>query len=503
MNRRLAALVATATLLLAACSFGEAKPKFETLSDYYQQTVKWSDCDAFECAEVAVPLDYADLGQGTVLLSVMRHSAKAAKGTIFMNPGGPGGSGLDYLAAYETQFTPRVIRNYDLVAWDPRGVGKSAPIDCLTDSELDKYLAIDGTPDTPDEVTALAQSARELHDGCVRESGAILSHVSTMETVRDLDILRATVGEDRLNYLGKSYGTVIGAVYAHLFPERVGRLVLDGAVDVGLTSDELALGQAFGFDTALRRFAWYCVRVSDACSFAKTEQGVVDFIVKLLADLDRQPMKTLDGKRPLVESLAWTAIVGPMYIPDGGWDWLIEALGLAADGDGSMLLDISDWYNNRDLDGNYLDNSAEAFTAISCVDEGPEAISPEQLEPQFTAAAPITGRLLAWGQLMCTGWPQPATPLTEDVSAPTAAPILVIGTTYDPATPDAWARSLAAQLKVGVYLNYNGDGHTAYMSGSKSLDSAVDQFFLAGTVPPAGTSFEPDRPILGRGGEPA
>jgi hypothetical protein len=185
-----------------------------------------------------------------------------------------------------------------------------------------------------------------------------------------------------------------------------------------------------------------------------------------------------------------------MYIPDGGWDWLIEALSFAREGDGSMLLDISDWYNNRDLDGRYLDNASEAFTAITCADGGTKSAPSKTLLPMFQEAAPLTGALLAWGESMCSSWPASEVPLTKDVSAPSAAPILVIGTTFDPATPDVWARSLADELEVGVYINYNGDGHTAYMSGSRALDAAVDAYLRNGTLPQSGTSYKPDQPLL-------
>ena len=492
---RIRVALAAAGLLLSGCGFASG-PQYQSISDFYEQDLVWRGCEeSFKCTELTVPLDYKDPSGKVIQLAVMKHPAAGkSKGALLANPGGPGGSGLDYLSSYDLQFTAQLVNNFDLVSWDPRGVGGSAPVVCTDDAELDAYLAVDNTPDTAAEVKALASSQKSFDQQCLDHSGDLLSHISTTETVQDLDILRAALHEDKLNYLGKSYGTTIGAVYAHLFPERVGRFVLDGAVDASLDSLDTTLGQAVGFEDALHRFARYCLTLGKDCGIGDTEQDIINRISKLMVALDKKPLPAMDD-RVLTESLAWTAVVGPLYVPDGGWDWLIEGLRYAYDGDGAMLLDITDWFNNRDYDGTYLDNATEAFVAISCLDNGPQRRDPEKFAAEFAAAAPTFGRSFAWGEALCNGWPAHGEELTRDVSAPTAPPIVVIGTTHDPATPDAWAKALANELGVGVYINYDGDGHTAYMSGSETLDSAVDDYFLNGVVPVAGTSYAPGNQV--------
>lgn len=496
---------ALTVVLLAACTAPSTSPSSTlsldgSLDVFYNQTLNWQDCrDVFECTKLVVPLDYADLTGDTIEISVMRHKTEQSSkriGSLVINPGGPGGSGVDYVESYDTLFTDAIIETYDIVGFDPRGVNESAPIECLSAAELDVYLASEPTPDTPAEVAAFFAEGKAADAKCFEKSGKVISHVSTVETVKDLDILRAALGEDKLDYLGKSYGTQIGAVYAAMFSDKVGRFVLDGAVDMQLTSAELSLGQAKAFELALKRFATYCVESAVVCDLGNTPQAVVAKIQKFINSLDQKPLKTDDRDRMLTESLGWSAIIGPMYMPDGGWDWLIEGLSNAFKGDGTGLLDIADWINGRNFDGTYLDNSTAAFTAISCLDYGKTGAAPQELLEKFEAEAPFFGRVLAWSEGGCADWKASGELLPRDVSAPDAPAIVVIGTTYDPATPNEWAVALAKQLKVGVYLNFNGDGHTAYLSGSECVDNAVDAFWINGTVPAAGTVCQPDFPFV-------
>lgn len=505
MKIRTIAVGMISAMVLTACGHSLETPfptnttEAKTLEDFYNQEVTWEPCnDFFECTTVLVPMDYADPAGETVSIAVSRHEAdKPAKrlGAIFMNPGGPGGSGIDYLESYEWQFTNRLINQFDLIGFDPRGVNLSSAVDCFTDEELDFYAASDGTPDTAAEIAEFRELGEAIDATCLERTGELLGHVSTIEAAKDMDILRAVMGEDKLNYLGKSYGTQLGGVYATLFPENVGAFVLDGAVDFTLPSTELALGQAIGFDLSINRFAEYCVTSAVVCDLGSTSDQVISRMMKFLDELDAKPLETSDPDRPLTEAHAWTAILGAMYAADGGWDWLIEGLSAGFRGKGNELLNIADWFWGRELDG-YADNSTDANIAINCADYGFTGSTPEDVMAEFEAAAPITGRVLAWTEGGCETWPVPSVGLPTDLLLTDAPPILVIGTTYDPATPDVWARSLAEKLGVGVYINYNGDGHTGYMAGSTDLDAAVDDFFINGTVPVAGTSFDPDWPLL-------
>jgi pimeloyl-ACP methyl ester carboxylesterase len=505
MKLKMSAVAVVVALFVSACGHSDATPfpsnslSANSLEDYYAQELVWEDCDVFfECATVVVPMDYAEPAGDTVNIAVSRHLAdKPAKraGALFMNPGGPGGSGIEYLRSYESQFTNSIIDQFDLIGFDPRGVNLSSAVTCFTDEELDEYAASEATPDTPAEVDEFFELGKQVDENCFERTGDLLSHVSTVEAAKDLDVLRAVMGEAKLNYLGKSYGTQLGAVYAVLFPENIGNMVLDGAVDFTLSTKELSLGQAKGFDLSLSRFARYCIEAAIVCDLGDSETEILQNIKDLLDRLDQEPMKTSDPDRPLSESQAWNAILGAMYAANGGWDWLIEGLSMAFRGKGSELLNISDWFWGREYDG-YSDNSVAANIAINCADFGPSGLTPQDIEAEFVAAAPFTGKVLAWSEGGCEGWPGGFTPLPQDLNIFSNFSIVVIGTTYDPATPDEWARALASKLGIGVYINFNGDGHTGYMSGSTDLDNVIDDFFLYGMVPTENLSYEPDWPLL-------
>lgn len=490
-------------LLLSACSMQNSSESPSpsqslTLESFYEQEITWTKCrGVFECTEVLVPLDYNNLNGKNIALSVMRkHAEGDSLGAIFTNPGGPGGSGIQYLESYSYAFSRTLQKNFDLVSWDPRGVNESSGVDCLSDSDLDTYGASEPTPDDPGEIEAFKTLTLDFSEGCLENSTEILSHISTTETVKDLDILRAVLQQEKLNYIGKSYGTLVGSLYAHMFPNFVGRFVLDGAVDARLSTRELALGQAIGFDAALVRFARYCFELESSCDLGNSERVIIKNIMDFLQNLDREALPTNNPNRPLTESLGWVSVYGPLYAPSFGWDWLISGLEEAYQGDGTNLLEIADWIMSRNTDGTYSDNSTEAYWAITCLDNGPTTVLPDTFEADFMKKSPYFGRALAWSEAGCFNWPVTGERISKDVSAIGAPPIIVIGTTHDPATPDAWARALAEQLGVGVYVNFNGDGHTAYMSGSRCINSLVDEFILNGTVPKTGTICQPNNTFV-------
>ncbi len=496
------AIAIISLLFLTACS-PSASPTnsidAKSLDDYYNQTLTWEKCDgAFECAKLTVPLDYEDLSGETIQIALKKFPAQDQEnklGAIVVNPGGPGGSGVDYVTYYDYQFSQDLYTAFDIVGFDPRGVLRSSPVDCLSDSEMDVYLSSDSTPDTTAEISKFLQDAESFSQDCVTNSGSIINHVSTIETARDMDILREALGETKLNYLGKSYGTELGAVYAHTFPDKVGKFVLDGAVDMSGDTSDLTRGQLRGFAIELNRFAQYCAYGETDCSLGHSPEEVIQTIKTLMSSLDANPLDTDQG-RPLTEALAWTALVGPQYSPADAWDWLIMGLEDAVNGDGTTMLDIADWFNGRNSDGTYEDNLTEAYWAITCSDGGPTSDSPEKLLPEYNKVDSLFGPMFAWSEGGCYNWPFDRNIDLSDVSAPTADPIIVIGTTYDPATPDAWAKALAQQLEVGIYINFNGDGHTAYKSGSKCIDSLVDAYFIDGVIPTVNTSCEPNKPLI-------
>jgi pimeloyl-ACP methyl ester carboxylesterase len=462
------------------------------LDRFYDQEPDWRDCrQRFECATVEVPLDYADPGGEVIELAVNRLPASEQDdriGSLLLNPGGPGSSGLDYARSADRVVSADLRRRFDVVGFDPRGVGESSPIDCLTDEQTDTLVAADGSPDSPAEVTRLADLSRQLGQRCAQRSPDLVEHVGTRDAARDLDVLRAVLGDERLSYLGKSYGTYLGATYAGLFPDRVGVMVLDGALDPSTTSTEIAQEQAVGFEQALAAFVSDCLGLADCPLSGDLERGLTQ-VDRLLARIDREPLTGQDG-RPVTEGLAVLGLAAALYDEGSGWPVLRLALTQARRGDGQTLLALADFYLDRRPDGTYATNSNEAIYAVNCLDR-PAGGGVEEAQDDadlFARAAPRFGRYLAWSGLPCATWPAPPQGDPERIEAAGAAPILVVGTTRDPATPYQWAESLARQLESGRLLTFDGDGHTAYRRGSDCIDAAVDRYLLGGGLPAEGTT---------------
>jgi len=472
---------------------GATDPSRPALARFYSQTLTWERCRGDRlCSTLEVPLDYRQPGGETIELALLKVPAADPGqriGSLVINPGGPGVPGTDYAdyaATPGSVFRAPVLDAYDIVGFDPRGTGASAPVDCLSDDELDAYIAQDPDPDTPAEVETFTGFVDEIGRGCAELSGDLAAHVTTVEAARDLDVLRAALGESALTYYGASYGTELGATYADLFPARVGRLVLDGAVDVSLSTRELSLEQAAGFETALRAYVQDCVD-GGSCVLGDSLEAGLSRVQQLLADVDAEPLPT-DSDRELDVGNAFYGVVFPLYSRDS-WPTLTQALEDALDGDGSLLLRLSDAYSSRGPDG-YTDNGSEAYYAITCLDDPwsiPAAEVPANLA-DFEQASPTFGSVFAWMLTNCGGIQVQSSEPRRDITAAGAAPIVVIGTTRDPATPYAWAQSLADQLDSGVLVSRDGDGHTGYTEGNECVDDAVDAYLLDGTVPEDGLS---------------
>ncbi|MFH8805019.1 alpha/beta hydrolase [Streptomyces sp. NPDC017936] len=506
----LLSLASAAALLLSACSSGGVTSSAATaaeaeaalaalpratpsaLAPYYGQKPNWRGCGVpgFECATLKAPLDYDRPGAGDVRLAVARKRATGPGeriGSLLVNPGGPGGSAIGYLQQYAGVGYPAGVRaRYDMVAVDPRGVARSEPVECLDGRAMDTYTQTDVTPDDQRETDELVDAYKGFAEGCGARSSRLLRHVSTVEAARDMDVVRAALGDRKLTYVGASYGTFLGATYAGLFPDRVGRLVLDGAMDPSLTARRLNLDQTAGFETAFRSFAKDCAQRAD-CPLG-TEAGEVDKNLKAFFEqADARPLPAGAGRR-LTESLATTGVIAAMY-DESAWEQLREALTAAIDDhDGSGLLALSDSYYERDPAGRYS-NLMFANAAVNCLDlpaafDGPDEV--RRALPAFEKASPVFGESLAWASLNCAYWPVAPTGEPQRIEAKGAAPIVVVGTTRDPATPYRWARSLSRQLSSARLLTHEGDGHTAYGRGSACIDSAIDAYLLHGTPPAPG-----------------
>ena len=342
----------------------------DALTDLYAQRIDWTPCASNpddDCATLTVPVDYAEPAGETIDLALLRVPATGARvGSMVVNPGGPGAPGTSYAAAAGRVFREPLLQGFDIVGFDPRGTGDSAPVDCLSDGELDEYLAGDPTPDTSEEVAGYRRSVLSFGARCVAGSGPVLGHVSTIEAARDMDVLRSALGEETLTYLGASYGTELGATYAELFPERVGRFVLDGAVDVSLDTQTTSLEQATGFETALRAYVQNCLDSTDNCFLGDTVDEGLATITGLLDGIEAEPLPA--GERELTVGNAFYGIITPLYNRDY-WFLLSTALASALEGKGSALMQLADAYASRNVDGSYADNSIEANYSINCLDD--------------------------------------------------------------------------------------------------------------------------------------
>ncbi len=488
------------TLVLASCATTNNQDVSKPLAidapagleKYYAQILVWDNCiddDDFKCAEIEVPLDYENPDFKSITLALKKLEANKPPlkvGSLLINPGGPGGSGVDYVSYADQAFGQRLLDSFDIIGFDPRGVARSTPIDCLTDKEVDEFIAFDGTPDNDLEIQESIKLSENMAKGCAAIADNLIAHVGTKEAAQDMDVIRAVVGDEKLYYLGASYGTYLGGMYAQLFPNKVGRLVLDGAVDPSLSGEELGLDQAIGLDTALKRFVEDCPKHDD-CPLTNTGAAGVVEIRNFLDSLDEKPLKTDDPNRDLTQSMAVYAVAGFLY-DNTWWSYMRQSLETAIKGDGSDLLIMVDLFNDRNEDGTFASNSTEALYAINCFDT-PSNVSIDevkQMAKDWVIKAPIFGDYLAWGNLACNAWPvKDLAPITT-FEANEAVPIIVVGTKFDPATPYKWAQGLSGQLASAVLLTYEGDGHTAYMRGSKCIDQVVEDYLIEGIVPQDG-----------------
>lgn len=459
---------------------------------FYDQKLNWSACGGiFQCVKVKVPVDYSRPDGATLNLAVTRLRTEGGKrvGSLLLNPGGPGASGVNYLQQAYTAITEPVRENYDLVSFDPRGVGNSKPIDCVTDGQLNEFLSADVTMDTPGDLAEWDRISKKFATGCAQRTGPLLGEVDTDNVARDLDVLRAVLGDEVLHYLGYSYGTFIGARYADLFPDRVGRMVLDGAIDPGLSAVDLSIAQAKGFEIAWDAFAQACIKDKD-CPLGD-KRGEIDARLRsMLNTADRNPLRSRSG-RQVTEAMATLGVVSALYSKQR-WEFLRASLFSAYNGDATGLLLLADAYLQRDDDGGFPDNSNEAIYAVNCLDR-PFSGTPADIEkdlPRFRDASPLFGEFIAWSLLPCTYWPHQPERLPGPVTGAGAAPIVVIGTTRDPATPYAWAQVLAGQLESGVFVSHDGDGHTVYGDGNRCIDRLVEDYLINGEAPRDGVECD-------------
>ena len=469
------------------------------LASYYSQQLVWDGCGQnLQCATATAPLDWSDPQRDTIDLALIRQAATSgtAIGSLLVNPGGPGGSGFDFIrdnVDYAT--TERLQSAFDVVGFDPRGVNHSSAVDCYDDpAEFDSFLfdLLPGEYGSDEWIAAYADANAAFGAACEEHTGELLEFVDTISAARDLDLLRAILGDKKLNYLGYSYGTLLGATYAELYPQKTGRLVLDGALDPTTSSFDVSATQAQGFESALRAFLEDCALHED-CPFSGSVTSSMTSIRSMLDRLDASPIRIEDG-RELGSSTMTIAIITPLYSEES-WPALREVFTDVMHGDAEYAFQIADIYFNRNTDGTYNDNSTEAFLAINCLDYASDS-SLETMrteEAELVRLAPVLGKQLAYGGAGCAEWPYPPVRERGPIAASGSSDILVVGTINDPATPYVWAKALASQLENGHLVTYDGEGHTAFNKGSSCVDRVIEDYFIDGTIPESDPRCEPDR----------
>jgi pimeloyl-ACP methyl ester carboxylesterase len=463
-----------------------------TSTSFISSPLTWKPCQAaltLDCSTLTVPLDYEKPSGKTLSIAVNRLKATSSAkriGVLLVNPGGPGGSGIDFAQRAAALFSQSVRASFDIIGFDPRGVGRSQGIQCLTPKQLDRFFAADPSPDTPAEVDELFSVSSELASACTKKYGVeFLKQVGTRNVARDMDLLRAALNEETVSMLGLSYGSLLGATFADLFPGRVRAFALDGALDASVSLDGRALEQAKGFERALRLFVDDCA-LRTACSKRLGKDPMVT-IDGVLASVETKPMKV--GRRKVGPGEAMLGLVRPLYSERRGWPQLEAALVDAKAGQGAKLLALSDAYTDRGRDGTY-GSLMEANVAVNCADVSsqPDPQHYARLAKQFVAVAPHFGEALAYGNVVCAAWPVKGAPSGWKTPAKGTPTMLVIGTRNDPATPYVWAQQMAAGFERGVLLTWEGNSHTAYFSGNQCVRAKIDDYLIAQIIPRTGTA---------------
>ncbi|MGY1754772.1 alpha/beta hydrolase [Blastococcus sp. SYSU D01042] len=501
-------LLAALTLLVAGCTSGdgtddEATPSASSApAEPTAEPIEWTDCNevlqpllagrpgserglSFECGQVTVPISYDEPGGERLPLRLVRavHPAQTEKiGSLVVNPGGPGASGLDAALGLALTLPEDVLRRFDLVGFDPRGVASSSPVECIPDETKERLLASEPQPTSAEQLDDVFGLAREVAEGCAEryESPAALGAFNTVDTARDMDLLREALGEEQLTYLGYSYGTTLGSTYAELFPDRVRALVLDAAVDPDADRRAAAEASAAGLEAGFDAFAQNCTSLLAGCPLGDDPRLFVD---ELMLQASQAPIPSAEEgeTRQATPGVVHTAITAALY-DTRTWPQLSQALAAARGGNSAGVFSLADSYSGRLQDGTWS-NLLDANLAINCADTDEEIESDEvrALAADWDARYPLFGAGAAAGLYTCTPWEADRTPLPER-DAEGAAPILVVGNSGDPVTPLPGAVDLAERLTSAVLLTWQGQGHTAYPK-NQCVNDAVNAYLVDLVVP--------------------
>ena len=472
-------------IVAVGCSTnGKNSETTSTSKKFIQGKVAFEQCGIFECATISVPMDYKKpKGRKIDIAMTKRPAADKSKrvGVLIVNPGGPGASGIDFVKQNSSfLFSDEVLDRFDIIGWDPRGVGASSKPNCT--KSLDKlFIGQDYSPDNQEELDSLLEANRWLGKQCEKADADLLPNLNTTNSARDIESMRKALGEDKINYLGFSYGTALGQIYATLFPDNFRSMVIDGVIDLELDPEKTAVEQIVGFEDSLNEFFNYCR--NSICKYAKGKDPRTAYI-DIVNSVDANPIKSAIDPDVIVDPAVMDIGV-PYYLYGGlsGWRSLDSALTDLQVGDPAELFNGFSAYLGRSPGGRY-DGSYESFLTIGCSDGslGDEKKLIE-LSKSSQSKAPIFGESSVFLSLPCSTWPDAQESSTIEVENKGKVPIVVIGTTGDPATPVQWARSAAKSLGNSVYVERVGEGHTAYGQGNLCIDDLVNQYFISGIAP--------------------
>jgi pimeloyl-ACP methyl ester carboxylesterase len=500
------------SLMLSGCtSFSDSAAEQTTAAasptaEPEAEPIDWTDCDeqlqpliagqrggdrdlAFQCGTTKVPITYDEPEGAPLSLFLVR--VKAADqtdriGSLMVNPGGPGASGADAAIGLALTLPPEVLSRFDIVGFDPRGVGLSTPVECVPDETKEEMVASEPRPTSDEQLDEAFGLVRDVADGCAEEYGDALGTFNTVDTARDMDRVREALGDEKLTYLGYSYGTTLGSTYAELFPDKVRALVLDGAVDPDTDAQTDAEQGAAALEKGFDAFAKNCVGLIAGCPIGKNPRAFLD---ALLAQAQKTPIpsseKATGGEdaqpRQATPGVVMTAVRAALY-DTASWPQLAQALAGARKGDSAGLFSLADSYSGRLEDGSYS-NLFDAKLAINCADteESFEESDVRALAAEWGKKYPLFGAGAATGLYTCSVWDAERTPLPER-DAEGSAPILVVGNSGDPVTPLAGAKDMAQDLDSAVLLVWQGQGHTAYPK-DRCVNSAVNAYLISLTAP--------------------
>ncbi|MFG1705902.1 alpha/beta hydrolase [Nonomuraea sp. M3C6] len=491
-------LAAALIVTVAGCSTAPAEPA--TDSTAAPDKIAWGPCTdikrpdgqpparqdpSVRCGKLSVPLDYAKPDGEKLDLALIKLSATGQGqrlGSVVFNFGGPGASGVDTLDQAAKALTPLRAR-YDLISFDPRGVERSSGVRCGDSAEMDRFTSMDTLPANKQTDEETDKANKQFAALCQKDSGKILPYVGTVNAARDMDRIRAAMGDPKLNFVGMSYGTQLGGVYATEFPKNVGRMVLDAPLDPTVTFEQRTIAQTRGFQKAYESFLRSCVK-GGTCDVGKDQATANTNVENLMNQLAAKPLKV--NGRDLTQGLASTGVAAALY-SELTWPFLEQALGAALKGRGEALLFLADSYTGRMEDGTYS-TQMTSFPAVTCVDtaERPGEAELKRTEEAALKISPLFGSEGSGG--LCRVWPTKGSDQARHVNASGSAPIVVVGGKGDPATPYEWAPKLTAQLKTATLVTYEGEGHGAYLSGSKCIRGLVDGFLIEGKVPGKGST---------------